>query len=94
MPDPPADGIPAGINLDDVPYIVLALFALINNVNIQQLCVIVKFLLQEGDVEALREFMLMVGTNDIAKFRRHPWKDFHVIALGGLIVAATTPTQQ
>lgn len=89
----PGDAGTAG-DAERVVYALIGRFALVNNISVVQIAVVLKFLLQEGDVEALREFMFILLNNDIAKYKRHPWKDFHVIATAGLMVAAATTTQQ
>lgn len=79
-------------------------FATRHNVNPDNLLVVTTYLVRVNDRVALREFVTMILTNDIDKYRRHPWKDFHVLCamrmlpvetamgaiLGGVIGTACT----
>lgn len=51
------------------------------------LAVVMKYLIQVNDRDALREFIRMILEDDIAKYRRHPWKDFHVLCATKMLPA-------
>lgn len=54
-------------------------FSARHSIDLDHLAVVMKYLIQVNDRDALHEFIRMILEDDIAKYRRHPWKDFHLL---------------